>query len=48
MLEPWRRKKDMLSVAIIVIVALVILGLVWLRTAWVSRVGSQQRIAAPR
>jgi hypothetical protein len=47
MSEPHRRKKNNSKVAIIVIIALVLLALVWSRTARVSRVGFPQRIAAP-
>jgi hypothetical protein len=43
-----RRGKKTSNALIIVIIALVLLALVWSRTARVSRVGFPQRIAAPR
>jgi hypothetical protein len=49
MSEPRRRSKKGNSRAfLIVIIALVLLGLVWSRTARVSRGGKPQPIATPR
>jgi len=42
MSEPHRRKKKNVNGAIILIIALVLLALVWSRTARVSRVGFPQ------
>jgi len=48
MSELHRRKKKHSNTIIIVIIALVLLALVWSRTARVSRPGFPRRIVAPR